>query len=88
MRLTQLSGPIDQWVAGKPEEVIGNALSALGMFSVSGDTLWLYNVPGRPILDWPLAIMFYAGLVFAFIRFRRTNHALIIFWSWRFRPVC
>ncbi len=80
VRLTQLSGPIDQLVAGKPEEVIGNALSALGMFSVSGDTLWLYNVPGRPILDWPLAIMFYAGLVFAFIRFRRTNHALIIFW--------
>ncbi|MBI5565453.1 MAG: glycosyltransferase family 39 protein [Chloroflexi bacterium] len=79
-RLTQLSGPIDQLVAGKPEEVLGNALSALGMFSVSGDNLWLYNVPGRPILDWPLAIMFYAGLVFAFIRFRRPNHALILFW--------
>jgi len=80
VRLTQLSGPIDQLVAGKPEEVLGNALSALGMFSVSGDTLWLYNVPGRPILDWPLAIMFYAGLVFAFIRFRKPNHALIICW--------
>lgn len=80
MRLTQLSGPIDQLVAGKPEEVLGNILSALGMFSVRGDTLWLYNVPGRPILDWPLAIMFYAGLVFAFIRFRKPNHALIIFW--------
>jgi len=80
LRLTQLSGPIDQLIAGKPDEILGNALSALGMFSVSGDNLWLYNVPGRPILDWPLAIMFYAGLVFAFIRFRKPNHALIIFW--------
>jgi hypothetical protein len=80
LRLTQLSGPIDSLVAGKPDEVIGNALSALGMFSVSGDNLWLYNVPGRPILDWPLAIMFYAGLAMAFVRFRKPSHALVIFW--------
>ena len=79
-RLTQLSGPIDELVAGKPDEIVGNALSALGMFSVSGDNLWLYNVPGRPILDWPLAIMFYVGLIVAVTRFRKPNHALILFW--------
>jgi hypothetical protein len=79
-RLIQLSGPIDQLVAGNPNEIAGNALSALGMFSFSGDNLWLYNVPGRPILDWPLAIMFYIGIVVAIGRFRKTEYAFALFW--------
>jgi len=80
VRLTQLSGPIDQLIAGKPEEVFSNALNALGMFSISGDNLWLYNIPGRPILDWPIAIMFYIGIGVSFLRFRRTENALALFW--------
>ncbi len=79
-RLTQLSGPIDQLFAGNPNEIAGNALSALGMFSFSGDSLWLYNVPGRPILDWPLAIMFYLGIGVAIGRFRKTEYAFALFW--------
>ena len=79
-RVTQLSGPIDQFFAGKPDELLSNALGALGMFSVSGDNLWLYNVPGRPILDWPLAIMFYIGLGVAVLRFRKTEFALALGW--------
>ncbi len=79
-RVTQLSGPIDQLFAGKPDEVLSNGLRALGMFSVSGDNLWLYNVPGRPILDWPLAIMFYIGVIVAIGRFRKTEYAFALFW--------
>lgn len=79
-RVTQLSGPIDQLFAGKPDELLSNALGALGMFSVSGDNLWLYNVPGRPILDWPLAIMFYIGLGVAVLRFRKMEFALALGW--------
>lgn len=79
-RLTLLSGPIDRLFAGDPGEIFHNTLSALGMFTVSGDNLWLYNIPGRPILDWPLAITFYLGVILSFIRFRKIEHALIIFW--------
>jgi 4-amino-4-deoxy-L-arabinose transferase-like glycosyltransferase len=80
VRLGQLSGPIDQFFAGRPDEVFKNALSALGMFSVSGDNLWLYNIPGLPILSWPLAIMFYLGVVAAVLRSRRTEFALALIW--------
>lgn len=80
VRLSQLSGPIDQFLAGDPGQVLGNALSALGMFSVRGDDLWLYNIPGLPILSWPLAIMFYLGVVAAVLRSRRTEFALALVW--------
>ena len=79
-RLTQLSGPIDRLFAGDPSELAGNVLGALGMFTVSGDNLWLYNIPGRPILDFFLGVMFYFGLVLTILRFRKIEYALILFW--------
>ncbi|HET7378175.1 MAG TPA: glycosyltransferase family 39 protein, partial [Anaerolineae bacterium] len=79
-RVTQLSGPIDQLVAGKPDEIVGNILGALGMFTVSGDTLWLYNNPGQPLLNWALGGMFYLGLIISFTRFRKIEYAFAIFW--------
>ena len=79
-RLTQLSGPIDRLLAGDPGDLFRNALSALGMFSFGGDTLWLYNVPGEPILNWVLSIVFYIGLFVAIRRFRKIEYALAIFW--------
>lgn len=80
VRLTQLSGPVDRLFAGDPSEVVDNVLGALGMFTVKGDNLWLYNIPGRPLLDWATGAMFYVGLILAVVRFRRIEYALAIFW--------
>ncbi|HZY45967.1 MAG TPA: hypothetical protein VFF70_14610, partial [Anaerolineae bacterium] len=79
-RFTQLSGPIDRLFAGNPNELLANIFSALGMFTVSGDTLSLYNNPGQPILNWALGGMFYIGIVISFIRFRKIEYAFAIFW--------
>jgi 4-amino-4-deoxy-L-arabinose transferase-like glycosyltransferase len=80
VRLTLLSGPIEKFFAGNPQELINNFFSALGMFTVSGDTLWLYNTPGLPILNWALGGMFYLGIIISFVRFRKIEYAFAIFW--------
>ncbi len=79
-RLTQLSGPIEQLTVGNPSELLSNILSTLGMFTVSGDTLWLYNNPGQPLLNWALGFMFYLGLFITFRRFRKIEYAFVFFW--------
>ena len=79
-RLSQLSGPIDQLFAGNPQELLNNIFGALGMFSFYGDSLWLYNIPGRPILGVILSLMGVVGVGVALVRFRRMEYALALFW--------
>jgi len=43
----------------------GSVLHTLGMFSVQGDPEWKYNIGGLPVFDWPMSVLFYAGIVLA-----------------------
>ncbi len=79
-RLAQLSGPIDQLFAGNPQELVQNIFGALGMFMFYGDNLWLYNIPGRPILGLILGVLALAGLVIAILRIKRMEYALALVW--------
>jgi 4-amino-4-deoxy-L-arabinose transferase-like glycosyltransferase len=79
-RLSQLGGPIDRLFAGDPSDILGNTLGALGMFTLKGDDLWLYNIPGRPLLDAVTGILFFLGIFIAVRRFRRIEYALALFW--------
>lgn len=79
-RLSQLSGPIDRLFAGDPSDILGSTLGALGMFTLKGDDLWLYNIPGRPLLDAVTGILFFLGAFIAVRRFRRIEYALALFW--------
>ena len=79
-RLAQLSGPIDQLFAGNPQELFKNILGTLGMFMFYGDNLWLYNIPGQPILGLILGPLALVGLIIAVTRFKRMEYALAIFW--------
>jgi 4-amino-4-deoxy-L-arabinose transferase-like glycosyltransferase len=79
-RLSQLSGPIDQLLAGNPQELLGNILGALGMFMFYGDNLWLYNIPSRPLLGIILGVMALAGFIISLLRFKRMEYALALFW--------
>ncbi len=41
---------------------LDNLLHVFGMFSFYGDLEWTHGLAGRPVFDWPLAIIFYIGV--------------------------
>ena len=45
-----------------------NFVHVLGMFSFAGDLGWTHGLAGRPVFDWPLAILFYIGVAIAAMR--------------------
>ena len=55
--------------------LLNNFLHVLGMFSFAGDLGWTHGLAGRPVFDWPLAILFYIGIGLAAARLltRRTS---------------
>lgn len=79
-RLGDLSGDIDALRQGNPLPMLNNALRVFGMFGVSGDPEWRYNVALRPIFDPLWAILFYAGIVVALFRFKRAAYAMALIW--------
>lgn len=48
--------------------ILRQTLATLGMFSFKGDLTWRYNLAGRPVFDWAMALVFYAGLVLSLFR--------------------
>lgn len=40
-----------------------NILKTAGMFNVVGDFNWRHNIAGRPLLFWPVGILFLIGLI-------------------------
>jgi hypothetical protein len=66
-RLTMLSEPLAALQGGDPGPLLDNLRAAPGLFTVWGDDIWLYNIPGRPLLWWGLGALFYVGLVAAVV---------------------
>ncbi len=67
------------------QTLAANLLHVLGMFSFTGDMEWTHGLAGRPVFDWPLALVFYGGLVLYVARLRRRNadaDALALFAIW------
>ena len=62
VRLDELSAPLDAMAAGDFGPLLRNASGALKLATVEGDGLWRYNIPGRPILQPLMALLFYLGL--------------------------
>ncbi len=42
--------------------------------------MWLYNIPGRPLLGVFLGALALAGLIISIVRFKRMEYALALFW--------
>lgn len=53
---------------GPVAALLDNLLHVLGMFSFYGDQEWTHGIPGRPVLDWAIAIPFYVGVVIWVLR--------------------
>jgi hypothetical protein len=71
---------VDALRQGNPLPLLSNAARVLGMFGVSGDPEWRYNVALRPIFDPAWAILFYAGIGLTAWRFKRPAYAFTLLW--------
>lgn len=65
VRISQLASPLDSLLAGDPGPLLTNVLAGLQIVFISGDDLWLYNIPGRPLLTPLLGVLFVVGFVIA-----------------------
>jgi hypothetical protein len=66
----------EQFTGAAQSGGVGEAvLRTLGMFSFEGDPAWKYNLGGQPVFDWPVSLLFYAGLVVAVIGIFRRGAA-------------
>jgi len=79
-RLGQLSGPIKDALRGRFGGLWSRVSRSLPMITVRGDPLWLYNIPGRPLLDVVGAAFFYAGLVVCLWRWRDPRYTFVLLW--------
>jgi hypothetical protein len=71
IRISQLAGPLRTAAGGDFGPLLENARGALGLFTVTGDEQWRYNITGRPWLPLPMGILFYVGLGLAMVRVAR-----------------
>jgi len=60
--------------------LLKNAVSALGTLSFSGDSFITYNLPGRPVLDPVVSMLFYGGIALCIWRWRKPACAFILMW--------
>jgi len=79
-RLDQLSGPIEDALDGDFAELWRHVSRSLPMFTIHGDPLWLYNVPGRPLLDVAGGAFFYAGLLVCLWQWREPRYVFLLLW--------
>ncbi len=73
--------PLTELLAGNPRPVLDNLVAVAGVFTVAGDPLKSYNLPGRPLFVPRLTgLFFYAGLTLAVWRWRRPAYAFVLLW--------
>jgi hypothetical protein len=66
-----------------PEETLVDRVQAnlpvvLGQFTAAGDNAWEFNLPGRPIFEPVMGLLFLLGVVVAAVRFRSPPHAFTL----------
>lgn len=79
-RVGQLSAPLTDAARGDFRALLDNLAQSLPMFTFEGDPLWLYNIPGRPLLDAAAGAFFYAGLLVCLWHFWRPAYAFLLLW--------
>lgn len=70
-RVSTITRPLNDFLAGKPAELIDNAWKLAGMPFFTGDPEWRYNVADRPLFATPVGLLVYVGLAVAVWRLRK-----------------
>lgn len=80
-RLEGVGGPLQALVRGDLAPVLDNLSAVAGMVTFRGDPLPRYNIPGRPVPEWPLGLLWYAGLLLSLRRWREPRVNLLLLWG-------
>jgi hypothetical protein len=80
VRVAELAHPLRAAASGDWGPLLDRVRQAALMFSHRGDTHWMYNLSGRPLLPPPLAALFYLGLVLALLQLGRPGPRLLLVW--------
>lgn len=76
-RMSQVSFLNPELNQGDLWGMLGRSVSAaLGMFTVRGDPLWRFGVPGRPVFYLAVGFFFYLGILVALYRLARRPRPL------------
>lgn len=70
-RISTITRPLNDFLDGKPTELIENAVKLAGMPFFTGDPEWRYNIAGRPLFATPVGLLVYVGLAVAVWRIRK-----------------
>jgi len=73
-----VSQPITDLLAGKPQLVIETTLQTLGMFAFVGDPLPYYDMPGRPLMEPVGAALFLLGIATLVWRWREPRCGIVL----------
>jgi hypothetical protein len=79
-RIGQLSRPLREAAQGDFSGLWRRVSRTLPMFTVQGDPLWLYNIPGRPLLDSVSGALFYAGILVCLWHWRDPRYVFLLLW--------
>lgn len=79
-RIGQLNEPLQRAAQGDFSSIWHRISSSLPMFTFRGDPLWLYNIPGRPLLDPVSGALFYAGIFVCLWRWRDPRYTFLLLW--------
>jgi hypothetical protein len=73
-----ISQPITDLLAGKPQLVIETTLQTLGMFAFVGDPLPYYDLSGRPLMEPVSAALLLIGAAALVWRWREPRYGLVL----------
>jgi len=79
-RFEQLGGIIEELRAGNVLPFIRQAGATMGMFVLTGDPNWRYNVSHRPVFGPALGGLAVLGVLVSIIRWRRPAYFLLFLW--------
>lgn len=77
-RVSTITRPLNDFLAGQPDELISNAWGLIGMPFFTGDPEWRYNVANRPVFASPVGLLVYVGLI-ALVGFTRQKPIVWMF---------
>lgn len=79
-RVAEVSQPLTDLLAGDVRPVLTNGVKLAGMFGVVGTPLWREGVPGVPVFEPVMALLFYGGVLLSLWRWRDGRYAFILLW--------
>jgi hypothetical protein len=79
-RLGEVEGPLDALAQGDLQPLINSTAITLGMFNVTGDPEWLYNIPNRPVFDLLTGAIFLLAVILSLRRLRQPAYAFLLVW--------